>query len=125
MSSEPPRGRALTPVRALETAVRVARRAIARIETDTLESYLANDERQDGVTQLLMRFGEALKSLPAGMLESIDPSIEWDKPVRFRDLVAHWYEDGLDHELIWNVLKYDLPPILSVLESHLASLERE
>jgi uncharacterized protein with HEPN domain len=52
----------------------------------------------------------------------VDASIEWDKPIRFRDLAAHWYEDGLDHQLIWNVLQYDLPPLIVVLESHLNRL---
>ena len=122
MSSEPQRGRSPTPSRALETAVRVGKRARERVKDDTLESYLANEERQEAIERLLLRFGEALKALPAGFLVQIDASIEWDKPIRFRDLAAHWYEDGLDHQLIWNVLQYDLPPLIVVLESHLNSL---
>lgn len=121
MSSESPRGRAPTPERALETAIRVARRALKRVEHDTLESYLANDERQDAIERLLLRFGEALKALPVGMLQQIDPAVEWDKPIRFRDLAAHWYEDGIDHQLIWNVLQYDLPPLVVVLEAYTAT----
>lgn len=89
------------------------------MKDDTLESYLANEERQEAVERLLLRFGEALKALPAGFLVQVDASIEWDKPIRFRDLAAHWYEDGLDQQLIWNVLQYDLPPLIVVLESHL------
>lgn len=122
MSSEPPpRGRAPTAERALETAIRVAKRACARVEADTLETYLANQERQESVERLLLRFGEALKALPPGLLQTIDPTIEWDKPIRFRDLAAHWYEDGLDHQLIWNVLKRDLPPLISVLGAYIAA----
>lgn len=121
MSSEPRGGgRSPTPERALETAIRVARRAITRVEHDTLETYLAKEERQDAIERLLLRFGEALKALPASLLYAIDPVIEWDKPIRFRDLAAHWYEDGLDHELIWNVLRHDLPPLLAALERHTA-----
>jgi uncharacterized protein with HEPN domain len=70
-----------------------------------------------------LRFGEALKALPAGLLKTVDPMVEWDKPIRFRDLAAHWYDDGLDHQLIWNVLKYDLPPLIVVLEAYLAGLK--
>jgi uncharacterized protein with HEPN domain len=122
MSSEPPPGgRSPTTRRALETAVRVAKRAIARIQHDTLESYLSNEERQEAIERLLLRFGEALKAVPPELLKRIDPNVEWDKPIRFRDLAAHWYEDGLDHQLIWNVLRYDLPPLTSVLESYLDS----
>jgi len=122
MSSEPQRGRSPSPARVLESAVRVGKRTCERVKDDTLESYLANEERQEAVERLLPRFGEALKALPAGLLVQIDASIEWDKPIRFRDLAAHWYEDGLDHQLIWNVLQYDLPPLIVVLESHLNSL---
>jgi uncharacterized protein with HEPN domain len=101
MSSDAPRGRALTPRRAIETAVRLARRAQDRVASDTLESYLDNEERQDGIVQLLLRFGEALKSLPDDVLRAVDPNIEWDKPIRFRDLAAHWYgnlpQRSVDH----------------------------
>ncbi len=120
MSSEPPRGgRAPSARRALETAVRVAKRAMTRVEHDTLETYLANEERQEAIERLLLRFGEALKAVPAEVLNGIDATVEWDKPMRFRDLAAHWYEDGLDHRLIWNVLKHDLPPLVAILEVHL------
>ena len=33
-------------------------------------------------------------------------------------IVTHWCEGGLDHRLIWNVLKHDLPPIAEILEAH-------
>lgn len=122
-SDQPSRGRALTARRALETAIRVGRRAQDRVAGDTLDSYLQNEERQDGIVQLLLRFGEALKSVPGDVLVAVDATIEWDKPIRFRDLAAHWYEDGLDHELIWNVLQRDLPPLLSALEAFLAAPE--
>ena len=68
MSSEPQRGRSQSPARVLESAVRVGKRARERVKDDTLESYLANEERQEAVKRLLLRFGEALKALPAGFL---------------------------------------------------------
>ena len=118
MSSEPRRGRADAPARAIEAAIRLGRRAISRVENDTLQSYLENEERQDSIERLLLRFGEALKAIPSDIRTAISPTVEWDKPIRFRDLAAHWYEDGLDHELIWNVLRYDLPPLVAVLEAY-------
>lgn len=91
-----------------------------RVAKDTPASYLANEERQDSIERLLLRFGEAIEAVPAATLPGIDPAVEWDKPIRFRDLAAHWYEDGLDHALIWNVLRHDLPPLIAVLEAWLA-----
>jgi uncharacterized protein with HEPN domain len=82
------------------------------VKNDDLKSCLANEERQDAIERDLIRFGEALKDIPKKVLTGADPNIEWDKPMRFRDLAAHWYEGTLYHELIWSVLKRD-PPALS------------
>jgi uncharacterized protein with HEPN domain len=44
----------------------------------------------------LIRFGEALKSIPNQTLTEIDPNIAWAGPKGFRDIASHWYEEGLD-----------------------------
>ncbi len=31
-------------------------------------------------------------------------------------LASHWYEEGLDHRLLWHALVNDLPPMLDALE---------
>jgi len=115
------RGKSRTIRRAIEAAAQNARRAIERVARDTLESYLANEERQEAIERLLLRFGEAVKAIPDDVLWSIDAGAPWQKAARFRDLAAHWYEGSLDHELIWNVLKRDLPPMLHALETFLAA----
>lgn len=121
MSSDAPRaGRAPTPRQAIEAAIRAGHRAQHRIARDTLDTYLRNEERQESIERLLLRFGEALKSLPSGYLANVDPTIEWDKPIRFRDLTAHWYEEGLDHQLIWNVVTRELPKLIAALETFLS-----
>ena len=70
---------------------------------------------------LLLRSGEAQETLPAGFLARFDASSERNKPIRFRDLAAHWYEDGLDRQLILNVLQDDPSPLSVATESHLNS----
>jgi hypothetical protein len=45
-------------------AVRAGRKAQELVEHDTEISYLANSERQLAIERLLIRFGEALKSIP-------------------------------------------------------------
>lgn len=37
-------------------------------------------------------------------------------PQRVRDIASHWYEEGLDHRLIWHALVNDLPPMLDSLQ---------
>jgi uncharacterized protein with HEPN domain len=111
MSSEPKRGRSPSPARVLESAVRVGKRACERVKGDGPESCLADEERQKAVEKLLLRPGEAQETLPAEFLARFGASIERNKPIRFRDLAAHWYEDGLDRQLIWNVLQDDPSPL--------------
>jgi uncharacterized protein with HEPN domain len=121
MSSEPQRGRSPSPARVLESAVRVGKHACESVEDDRPESCLADEERQKAVEKLLLRPGEAQETLPAEFLARFVASIERNKPIRFRDLAAHWYEDGLDRQLIWNVLQDDPSPLSVATEPHLNS----
>jgi uncharacterized protein with HEPN domain len=109
-------GRAATPLGAAVAAVRAGRKALEFVAHDTEDSYLANNERQLAIERLLIRFGEALKSIPNHTLTQIDSNIAWAGPKGFRDIASHWYEEGLDHRLIWHALANDLPPMLDSLQ---------
>lgn len=109
-------GRAATPLGAATAAVRAGRKALELVAGDTENSYLANNERQLAIERLLIRFGEALKSIPNQTLTQIDSKIVWAGPKGFRDIASHWYEEGLDHRLIWLALVNDLPPMLEALQ---------
>ena len=84
--------------------------------TPKTATYLANSERQLAIERLLIRFGEALKSIPNHTLTKVDSNIAWAGPKGFRDIASHWYEEGLDHRLIWHALANDLPPMLDSLQ---------
>ena len=93
MSSDTPRGgRAATPRGAAVAAVHAGRKAQKLVAHDTEVSYLANSERQLAIERLLIRFGEALKSIPNEILAHIDANIAWAGPKGFRDIASHWYE---------------------------------
>ncbi|MBS0365499.1 MAG: DUF86 domain-containing protein [Proteobacteria bacterium] len=96
--------------------MRAGKRALELVAHDTEKSYLANNERQLAVERLLIRFGEALKNIPNPTLSDIDPRIAWSGPKGFRDIASHWYEEGLDHRLIWHALENDLPGMLESLQ---------
>lgn len=101
-----------------------ARRRIALIrawtQSDTEESYLANEERQAAVERNFIAIGEAIKDLARSQnLASIDPSGPWRQPARFRDFLAHQYEEGVSHPDVWRTIQNDLP----VLDASLAKLE--
>lgn len=101
-----------------------ARRRIAQIQAwtkhDTEATYLANDERQAAVERNFIAIGEAVKDLSrAHDLAAIDPTGNWREPARFRDFLAHQYEEGVSHPDVWQTIQNDLP----VLDASLAKLE--
>lgn len=101
-----------------------ARRRIAQIRAwtkhDTEATYLTNDERQAAVERNFIAIGEAVKDLSrAHDLAAIDPTGRWREPARFRDFLAHQYEEGVSHPDVWQTIQHDLP----VLDASLAKLE--
>ena len=72
--------------------MRAGRKGLELIACDTESSYLANNERQLAIERLLIRFGEALKSIPNETLTQIDSNIAWAGPKGFRDIASHWYK---------------------------------
>ncbi|HKS72163.1 MAG TPA: HepT-like ribonuclease domain-containing protein [Terriglobales bacterium] len=126
VSSDGPRGgRAATPLGAATAAVRAGRKALELVAGDTEDSYLANNERQLAIERLLIRFGEALKSIPNQTLTQIDSKIAWAGPKGFRDIASHWYEEGLDHRLIWLALVNDLPHMLDALDRWIGASDKQ
>jgi uncharacterized protein with HEPN domain len=105
-----------------------ARRRIALIRTwtapDTEATYLANEERQAAVERNFIAIGEAIKELGRVLdLSALDPTGPWREPARFRDFLAHQYEEGVAHPDVWRTIQWDLPLLdaaLERLEAHLA-----
>ena len=60
-----------------------------------------------------------LASLDPELLQKY-PEIEWDKIMRLRDIISHHY-DVLDHEIIFNACKENLPELQKVIERMLKS----
>lgn len=93
-----------------------------------MESYLENEERQHAVERDFIGIGEAIKDLGKVVaLEVIDPQGPWREPARFRDFLAHQYEDGVSHPDVWRTVKEDLPELDAALvrvQAVLASPQR-
>ena len=64
--------------------------------------------------------GENVKSLSALGAELLAKysEIEWQKIMRLRDLISHHY-DVLDHEIIFNLCKENIPKLQRVIEAML------
>jgi uncharacterized protein with HEPN domain len=77
------------------------------------ETFLASREKQDAVLHRLAIMGEAVKKLPAEFREQ-HPHIPWKDIAGTRDVLIHDY-DGVNLQIIWNIVRNDLPPLADKL----------
>ena len=79
--------------------------------SQSLEAYCDNRLLRQAVERNFEIIGEALNRLAR-----LDPQTaarvgEVPRIIAFRNILIHGY-DVLDHEVIWNVIQNDLPPLL-------------
>jgi uncharacterized protein with HEPN domain len=75
----------------------------------------------DAICMRLQIIGELLKKI-----QKIDPSmlqkyaqIEWPKIMKLRDVISHHY-DHVDHEIIFDICKNNIPPLKEAIQQILA-----
>ena len=81
------------------------------------EDFLESDLLRHAVVRALEVIGEAVKNLPNELLEKY-PQIEWKRVKGMRDRLAHAYF-GVDYELLWRVIKEELPSLCNVVKDML------
>ncbi len=81
------------------------------------EDFLESDLLRHAVVRALEVIGEAVKNLPNELLEKY-PQIEWRRVKGMRDRLAHAYF-GVDYELLWKVVKEELPNLCKVVRDML------
>ena len=62
--------------------------------------------------------GEAVKRLPPELCQRY-PAVPWGLVAGMRDRVSHGY-DAVDHEMLWDTVRDDLPTLLATVEQMLA-----
>jgi uncharacterized protein with HEPN domain len=92
------------------------RQRLADIQTaiDAIRSHLQRGDLSDGlifdaVRIRLLEIGEAVKALPAELLDT-QPSIPWRQIARMRDHLAHRYFDTA-HAILQATVDDDLPEL--------------
>lgn len=73
------------------------------------DDFLHSTQIQDAVIRRLEIIGEAAKNMPPG-LKKKHPDIPWRQVAGMRDVLIHEYF-GVDLNLLWNVVKKDLPDL--------------
>jgi len=95
---------------------------------DAIRSHLARGGLSDGlvfdaVRIRLLEIGEAVKALPAGLLDS-QPGIPWRQIARMRDHLAHRYFDTA-HAILQATVDEDLPCLERAVRALAQSLPEE
>ncbi len=95
---------------------------------DAIRSHLRRGDLSDGVVFdavriRLLEIGEAVKALPAGLLDT-QPSIPWRQIARMRDHLAHRYFDTT-HAILQATVDDDLPDLERAVHALTRSLPEE
>jgi len=86
-----------------------------------LEEFKQDDKTSSAVTRKFEIIGEATKGVP-GFIKQKYPQIPWRKMAGMRDKIMHFYF-GVDYELMWHTIKYDIPPVKPAIRQILDELE--
>jgi len=75
---------------------------------------------QDAVIRRIGIIGEAVKNLPVAFRKK-HPDIPWKEIAGTRDVIIHDYS-GVDTDLVWEIIKNDLPKLKNQIKELLESL---
>ena len=106
----------------LKKILQTVERILANSETITSPSFYlltpSGMERLESTCMLLIAIGEGVKGvdkLTDKKLLSFYPEMDWKGVMGMRDIIAHHYFD-LDAEIVYDVIKHDLPKLKDVLQ---------
>ena len=104
-------------------------RILANSENITSPSFYlltpSGMERLESTCMLLIAIGEGVKGvdkLTDKKLLSFYPEMDWKGVMGMRDIIAHHYFD-LDAEIVYDVIKHDLPKLKDVLQQIIDDLK--
>jgi len=77
-------------------------------------AFLQDEKAVDAVVRNLEVLGEAARQIPNEFAAG-HPDVPWRKITGLRNRIVHVYF-GLDLEMIWQIVRNDLPPLRTTLE---------
>lgn len=100
--------------------------SISEIEEFTtgmdLECFKKDRKTVNAVVRSLEVMGEAAKRIPEGIRKKY-PTIPWKRMAGMRDKLIHEYS-GVDLDIVWEVVKEEMPPIMPAVRAALDNLEK-
>ncbi len=87
------------------------------------EEFAGDKKTVNAVVRSLEVMGEAAKRVPEAVRLRY-PDVPWKRMTGMRDKLIHEYS-GVDLEIIWGVVKTELPPVKALMEQILRDLESQ
>jgi uncharacterized protein with HEPN domain len=91
-----------------------AREAVAMVEGRSRADLDRDRQLNLALVRLLEIIGEAASRIPEETRSSY-PQVPWAHIVSLRNRLIHGY-DAVDFDVLWRILKDDLPPLITALE---------
>lgn len=85
------------------------------------ENFAGDKKTVNAVVRSLEVMGEAAKRVPDAVRLQY-PDVPWKRMTGMRDKLIHEYS-GVDLEIVWTVVKTELPPVKPLIEHILRDLE--
>lgn len=98
-----------------------ASRAIRYGEGRTPEEMEGDEMRAMAVTHAIVILGEAANRADEEQRKRL-PAVPWSEVVRLRNRIVHGY-DTVDFDIVAEILRDDLPPLIDALREALEDLE--
>ena len=87
-----------------------------------IEQFQADTLRRMATERYLEIVCEATRNLP-DEIKTQAPNIEWQKIIDFGNRLRHAYH-ATDADKVWDVIQNHLPPLKSVVESHIRAADK-
>ncbi|MBU8902821.1 MAG: DUF86 domain-containing protein [Victivallales bacterium] len=84
-------------------------------------TFLEDEKLKRACARSFEIIGEASKNIPQN-IKNMYPKVEWKAMARMRDRLIHHYF-GVDYELVWDIIKENIPVFKEQLEKILKDSE--
>ena len=99
-----------------------ATEAVELLGQRTVEKLKGDRVLQLALVRLIEVIGEAASKVPADFRQRF-PNVPWREAVAMRNLLIHGY-DIIEHQILWETIRSNLPPLVDHLQDILAERER-